>query len=236
MIRIALVEDETIEQERVKGFINDFEEKYKVKILLNIFDNGSKFLFDFEYSKYDIILMDIELGKNENGIEISKKIREIDEDVFLVFMTSLIQYAIDGYKVNAIDYLVKPYSFEDFSTRLYGIVDKVKNSHSEKVLIQTNGAKIVIAVKDIVYVEVSNHQLIFHTTSRGNIQTYGSLKDAYNELGKHNFSMCNSYLLVNLDYVENIDGYNVKVNGIDLLISHPKRKNFLKELNLFLGK
>lgn len=82
---------------------------------------------------------------------------------------------------------------------------------------------------------MANHQIIYHT-SKGDFKTYGVLKDLEKDLKSFNFSLCNSCFLVNLEYVERIDGYNVIVNNTKLLISHPKRKNFLKELSLYLGQ
>ena len=235
MIKIALVEDEVLEQSKINSLLKNLEEKIEDKIYLSVFGDGSKFLFNFEYGKFDIILMDIELGKDENGIKISQKIREIDKDVFIIFISNLVQYAIEGYTVNAIDYLVKPYSEADFENRLISVIKKVNNLHFEKVLLSTNGSKIIVLIKDIIYIEVSSHKLIYHTTNNGDITVYGSLKDISNDLEKHSFSMCNSCFLVNLNYVEKIDGYTVIVKGKELLISHPKRKKFLQDLNIFLG-
>lgn len=235
MIKIAIVEDDINEQEKIQGFLKKLEEELNQKIFIKVFSNGEKFLFDFSYGLYDLVLMDIELSSTINGVETSKELRKIDNDVSLIFITSLVQYAIEGYKVNAIDYIVKPVDYDNFNKHVGHVIENLGNRNSDKIIITSDGSKIVQLIKDIYYVEVINHQLVFHT-SKGEIKSYGSLKDIKEILLTHGFSLCNSCFLVNLDYVEKIEGYNVFVKGDELLISHPKRKTFLKELNLHLGK
>jgi len=235
MIKVAIVEDDLKDQEKARQFFEQLSQEINEKFVLSFFDNGDKFFFDFHYGLYNIILMDIELSSDQNGMEVSKKLREIDKDVILVFTTNLVQYAIEGYKVNAFNYIVKPYSYYDFCNQMKAIVDYIKSKESQKILIQTDGVKIVVQIKDIYYVEINSHQMIYHT-AKGDFQTYGSLKTTEKELKDYNFVLCNSCFLVNLDYVECINGYNVIVHGHELLISHPKKKEFLKALNEFLGK
>lgn len=75
--------------------------------------------------------MDIELGTNHlNGMEVSKKLREIDNDVLLIFVTNMAQFAIEGYSVDALDFVVKPILYEPF---------KMKMEKTFKVLLQEKG-------------------------------------------------------------------------------------------------
>lgn len=235
MIKIAIVEDEKTDQEKLSTYFKQLEEETGYVYSLSFFSNGDQFLFDFRYGLYDLILMDIELSSKDNGITISEKLRQIDTDVLLVFMTNLAQYAIEGYKVNAIDYIVKPISYFDFKSRLSSISEDINNRRKEKVLLQTDGKKIVVLVSDIYYIETISHALIYHTKN-GNYKTYDTLRNVQADLEKSNFSMCNSCFLVNLEYVKSVDGFTVNVNGEDLAISHPRKKQFMKELSLYLGK
>lgn len=235
MIKVAIVEDDINEQNRILSYLSKLEAELDNKIMAQVFSNGEKFLFEFAYGTYDLVFMDIELSSKINGVETSKELRKIDDQVTLIFITSLAQYAIDGYKVNASDYIIKPVDYENFNKHVGHVIERLINKNSDKIIITSDGTKVVQLIKDIYYVEVSNHQLIFHT-SKGEIKSYGSLKEIKETLFNHGFSLCNSCFLVNLDYVERIDKYNVYVKGDELLISHPKRKTFLKELNLHLGK
>jgi DNA-binding LytR/AlgR family response regulator len=233
--KVALIENEKEEQEKMKQMFSTFSEEHDAKFVLSTFANGHEFLFDFKFGDYDIILMDIDLGDDFDGIKISEELRKIDEEVSLVFVTNLAQYALEGYKYNAYDYIVKPVSYASFAFRLQRVITHIGTKKVEKIIIPSSGTKVVVSIKDIIYVEVSNHMLIYHTL-KGDFTTRGTLRDIEKELAKYSFSLCNACYLVNLYYVERIDGYDVTVKGGKLLMSHPKKKTFLKDLSLYLGE
>lgn len=191
MIKVAIVEDEMKEREKLRSYFEKLEKEIGTLYLLSFFSDGDKFLFDFHYGMYDLVLMDIELSGKDNGITVSEKLRKIDTDVILVFMTNLAQYAIEGYKVNAVDYIVKPISYFDFKARISSLSNDINSKHKEKVLIQTDGKKIVVLINDIYYIETVSHSLIYHTKT-GEYKAYGALKTVQTELENFHFSMCNS--------------------------------------------
>ncbi len=234
MINIAVVEDEKVEQDRLKDFFLVLEKRIDEKINVSYFNNGNEFLFNFEPIKFDLVLMDIELNSDKNGLEISYEMRKKDEDVILVFMTNLAQYAIEGYKVNAFDYIIKPILEFDFINRIENAIKHIKSKKRTKILLSISGKKIVLELKNIYYIEVLNHNLFYHTNV-GVLETRGSLKALAEELKNDGFSLCNTCYLVNLRYVENISGFTVKVKGEELLISHPKKKSFVNDFTKYLG-
>ncbi len=234
-MKVAIIEDEKREQEVLRAYFSRLEDVDGVITNLKFFDTGDDFLDEFEFGKFDLILMDIDLNSRINGIETSQRLRKIDDQVILIFMTNLAQYAIEGYKVKAFDYIVKPISYFDFSQRMKIIYQHVQERVVQKIIIPNSDAKMVVNIKDIYYVEVNNHSLIYHTAN-GNIFSSGTLKQALNELGKYHFAQCNNCYLVNLAYVMEVNGYEVMVKGENLLISHPRKKAFLQELSRYLGQ
>ncbi len=234
-MKVAIIEDEKREQEVLRAYFSRLEDVDGVITNLKFFDTGDDFLDEFEFGKFDLILMDIDLNSRINGIETSQRLRKIDDQVILIFMTNLAQYAIEGYKVKAFDYIVKPISYFDFSQRMKIIYQHVQERVVQKIIIPNSDAKMVVNIKDIYYVEVNNHSLIYHTAN-GNISSSGTLKQALNELGKYHFAQCNNCYLVNLAYVMEVNGYEVMVKGENLLISHPRKKAFLQELSRYLGQ
>lgn len=234
-MKVAIIEDEKREQEVLRAYFSRLEDVDGVITNLRFFDTGDDFLDEFEFGKFDLILMDIDLNSRINGIETSQRLRKIDDQVILIFMTNLAQYAIEGYKVKAFDYIVKPISYFDFSQRMKIIYQHVQERVVQKIIIPNSDAKMVVNIKDIYYVEVNNHSLIYHTAN-GNIISSGTLKQALNELGKYHFAQCNNCYLVNLAYVMEVNGYEVMVKGENLLISHPRKKTFLQELSRYLGQ
>jgi DNA-binding LytR/AlgR family response regulator len=233
MINTAVIEDNGADQKTIKGFFEQYIKEKKADLSLSIFADAESFLEKFSADKYDLILMDINLT-GMNGLEAAARLRAIDQNVVLVFMTNLAQYAIDGYKFNAFDYMVKPISYWDFSERLFKALQHVGNRKKTKVLIFENGKKVIMPLARIYYVEVCDHLLVYHTKD-GCFRAYGALKELTKELNGSGFALCNSCFLVNLAYVTTVEGFNVNVGGDNLLISHPKRKIFLQELNEYLG-
>ena len=223
---------------REQGYVNysldplENQEKYDQILIPNLSITET---ISFLESRYGLYKFGASVYGDFDGIKISEELRKIDEEVSLVFVTNLAQYALEGYKYNAYDYIVKPVSYASFAFRLQRIIVHIGTKKVERIIIPSSGTKVVVSIKDIIYIEVSNHMLIYHTL-KGDFTTRGTLRDIEKELAKYSFSLCNACYLVNLYYVERIDGYDVTVKGGKLLMSHPKKKTFLKDLSLYLGE
>lgn len=233
MINIAIVEDEKKYQELLISYFDNFTENKGEKFHIVCFDNPVDFLTGYK-SNYDIVLMDIELP-DFNGIEASRKLRRLDNSVTLIFVTNMAQFAVIGYEVNAYDYIVKPVSYYDFALKLERAIAKIKGENTVKINIPVDDAVMCVTTADLKYIEVIGHSLIFHTLN-GDYSATGRLKAYEQKLASCGFARCNNCYLVNLRYVTAIKGFTVTVDGEELLISHPKRKDFRRALNEYLGE
>lgn len=122
MIKIAIVEDEEKYQIQLEDCLNKFFIEKNIDFEYKVFKNGLDFVESFQ-SNYDVIFFDIELPIM-NGMEASKKIRNIDHNVEIIFVTRLNNYAIDGYLVNAFDYVLKPINYTSFALKLDRLIKK----------------------------------------------------------------------------------------------------------------
>lgn len=231
MIRIAIVEDELDSQKAIEENITKFFKLHSVTIQVSKFSDAESFLTSFN-KQYDLILMDINLP-GKHGMEATFDIRKVDRDVLVIFITSLAQYAIKGYEVNAFDFVVKPVSYYNLALKLERVLDCLKQNYSNELVIKNKTSMRKIKVSDIKYIEVRNHSLIYHTT-QGVYSSSGSLKKIQAYLKDLSFSLCNQCYLVNLKYVLEIKDYMVNVDGEYLQISHPKHKEFIHALNQYL--
>lgn len=232
-MNIAIIEDEIKTQKLLKSYFADFTRKKGEEFQISCFDNPITFLANYK-ANYDIVLMDIELP-HMNGMDASHKLREMDKTVTLIFVTNMAQFAVEGYSVNAFDYIVKPISSDDFSLKLERAILRIKSNIDPKIKILVNYAVKLVSISQIKYVEVIGHKLVYHTLDGENYPTTGTLKDVEAKLHLKGFAKCNSCYLVNLRHVSEVDGQTVTVGGEVLQISYPKRKDFMRALNNFLG-
>ena len=232
MIKIAVVEDELEMSNILVKFINKFFEENELDVKVTVFNNALKFLDAYNFN-FDLIFMDINMPSLD-GINASKKLREIDSEVMLIFVTSLAQYAIKGYEVNAFDFIVKPISYYNFALKLTRAIDNLSKDDTKIIVINSKTSIKKIKVRKICYIEVIEHKLIFHTTE-GDFVSYGTLKTYQELLKDDHFCLCNQCYFVNLKYVTEVKDNIVIVNNHELQISRPKRKDFIQNLNLFLS-
>ncbi len=232
MIKIAIVEDEKIEQERLLNSLCKFKEEYAdFNYSVTVFNDGVQFLSSFK-AEYDLIFLDISMP-HINGMDVAAKIRERDENVLIVFITNLQQYALKGYQVDAMDFAVKPLKYSRFASIMRRVAKKVTNS-KKNICIGAGGNIKRILVSGILYVEVMAHELTYHTVS-GDFSVRSSMKDAEKQLIGEGFYRCNNCYLVNLLYVKAVESDEVIVGDSRLKIALRRKSEFLRALAAYKG-
>ena len=169
-----------------------------------------------------------------DGMEAVRRIRQKDENVIVIFVTNMAQYAVKGYEVNALDFILKPVRYESFVMKMDRAISKCKTTQSNEIWITERNNKRRLRVPDIKYVEVAHHCCIYHTID-GDYTTYDQLYNVCEMLKAEPFALCNRCFLVNLKYVTAIEEMSVTVAGERLQISRNKKKGFLQSLNEYLG-
>jgi len=233
MLKVAVVENDKSDADILISYLKRYEKERSSPFDVVSFCDAVSFLEEYR-PVYDIVFMDIDMPYL-NGMNAAFKLREVDAEVALMFVTNLQQYAVKGYEVRALDYILKPVNYYDFSMKIEAAIKYVNSrTDKEKISINLGRGILRLAVKDIAYIEVYGHKLIYHTAEK-NYEGAGPLKNIESDGALKNFIKCNSCYFVNPDYVEKVDGYTVYVGGDALAISHPRRTEFLKALNCYLG-
>lgn len=226
---IAVVEDIDSEAELLISCLDRYFKENKQEYEIKRFYNGKEFLDNYDF-KLNIVFIDINMPKM-NGLETTKLVREKDSDISIVFVTSLAQYALFGYEVSALDYILKPIEYATFSVKLNRILSKLKSKEKPTYILNSPGNLVSLKLDEIYYVEVRGHYCYF-ITKRGEFVKHCSLGSIINEdFFKGSFALCNKCYFVNLGLVKSVKGYDLTVGEHLLLISRPRKNAFLKELS-----
>ena len=229
VFRLAILEDEKQDSDLLQTHIHHFftENCPNDSFQVTVFDNAGVFIEQYR-PDYDLIFLDIQMP-GLNGMEAATALRKKDSSVLLVFVTNMAQYAVQGYEVDALDFVVKPVNYKDFSYKMNRVVKAVKNHRRNLLSIEIPGGIQRVCVQDILYVEVEQHTVIYHTTD-GEYRVRGTMKNVEQNLQKWHFLRCNNCYLINPRHMEWVRGYELKIGEDVLQISHPRKKKFLEEL------
>ena len=161
MYRIAVVDDQPEERGRLEEYLRRFASERKLTITVDPFEGGESFLAAFDHN-YDIVLLDIEM-QGIDGMETARRLRERDEKVCLLFVTYLANFAVQGYSVHALDFLVKPVSFENFDMKMERAIIAAERNKKKEIFLPTAEGNRRVRIDELCYVEVMNHTLLYHT-------------------------------------------------------------------------
>lgn len=232
MLQIAVVDDEKEAALTLKGYIEKYFEEKEEQYHVTIYANGLNFLDDFT-GKFDIIFMDIEMP-HLNGIETARKMRKIDASVVLVFVTNMAQYAIRGYEVNAIEFMVKPVGYYNFADKMEKALTFVQRNTERSMVLHNQDEIARVRISDIYYLEKDRNYIVFHTKS-GLFRERGTMAEMEEQLVGSGFSKCIAGCLVNLRHVTKMSKDEVWIQETCLPISRQQKKVFVTEFAEFYG-
>lgn len=232
MYHIAIVEDEAEFATQLQEFIKEYQKENNVAIKVSVFTDGAEILENYE-PLYDIILLDIEMPK-VNGMDAAEQIRKMDADVVLMFITNMATYAIRGYEVGALDFVMKPINYYTFSMKFTRAIKRAKQKEERQILLNLSDGVKKLSIQQIYYVEVQNRMLYYHTME-GVYTMRGTMASVEQMLVAYPFVKCNHWYMVNLMHVSEVRKNTAIVGGHELEISRRNRTAFLKALTDYVG-
>ena len=239
MINVAVVDDDNNYRKLLVQYLHKYESEFGCRMAITEFRDGSDLttdIFGKTDLEYDIVLLDVEM-KFMDGMETAKHIRQQDSKVVIVFITNAPQYAISGYEVDALDYVLKPINYFAFSQTINRAVGRIASRQHKYISLVGKGYAYKVDLFDLIYIEVEGHDLVFHMSRTDT--TYrisASMKKIEKELDSNMFFRCSQGFMVNLEYVDEIGESDAVVAGARVPVSRAQRRQFIDALNNYMSE
>ena len=231
MLWIAIVDDDINDSSPLNEHVETYCKKNGLAATIRVFRDGLDFIRATEH--FDIVFMDIRMEKLD-GLDAAHLMRKINKDACLIFVTNMAQFAIKGYEVDALDFIIKPASMASITYVLDKAMKRLRESSNITFSLKTSEGTASISSNDIAYVEVFDHNLVYHTT-KGDYTVRGRLSDVSGKLDPTRFVLCNRSFVVNLRYVTNVGSDSLTIGDTRISISKSHRKELMQRFSSFLG-
>lgn len=233
MMHIAIVEDERDSQRLLNDDLRRYEKENGETFKISIFSDGMEIVKNYK-PIFDIILLDIQMD-HLDGFNTAMRIRALDTNVIMIFITNMAQYAIKGYKVDALSYLLKPVPYFALSQELKRSLERVRKREKNYLIIPVEHGFFRLDVSQILFMESERNNVRVHIKD-AEYSMAGTIKGMESKLVNQHFFRCNSGYLVNLAHVTGVHDNYALVETYKLQISRPKKKAFLAALTDYLGR
>ena len=227
MLTIAVVEDEEKYKKELDAFLCRFSEETGSQLKVAHFSDGDEIAQEYA-GGMDIILMDI-LMRFMDGMTAARRIRERDGAVVIIFITNRVDYAVQGYQVDALDYILKPLNYYALKESLLRAAERLSASRGKKITLQSASGFLVLETDRITYVESIGHNLIYHTKKNEHMVRQ-NMSEAEKLLGGEQFCRIHKGYLVNLMHVTSVQGNDCIVDGQRLPVGRTRKNELMRLL------
>ena len=202
---------------------NNFEAKIVCKS-----DNAEEISNYISSNKVDVVMLDINLKSNKTGIELAKEIRKINKNIYIIFTTGHLEYAMLAYKVKTFDYLAKPINYDRLEETIIRLFDDVTST--PKRYLKIDNKNTLVDESEIQYIKRDGMKLVFHTDSR-DYDTYSSFNKLQDKLPK-NYIRCHKSCIANINQIKDVEPVSgtITFKSGDTCGIGPKYKSDLMEV------
>ena len=232
MLKIVIVEDEKQSAELLQRLLKKYCEEKKITLEYEVYDNAVNFLDDNK-ADYDILLLDIQMP-HMNGMELAQKLRKQNDNCIIIFVTNMAQYAIKGYEVDALGFMLKPVNYTNFAMVFERALNKI-GAKGQSVTLSGEDGYVKVEIVNIVYVTSEKHYCYNHLSDGRDIRVRQSLNDVEEKFIEYGFVRCDRSALINLAYITKVDGNCVWVGKDCFTISRARKGDFMSRYAVWLG-
>ena len=238
MINVAICDDEKYDREQLENVITKYFTHHQIKYHLDLFVSGEEFCsLGHNMAKYDVVFLDISMG-GINGMEVAYKIRAVKSNTYIVFVTGFINYIFEGYKVDAIRYIMKDKLAVSVVECLDAIISKM-NTNRNKIEILFIEGKRQLYIDQIFYIESQKHKLFFEIfdIESGTYNMYEKLDNLEQKYKEYGFLRIHKSYLVNMKYITKIVSYKaILISGLEIPIPKQRYQAVKEAFALYKGE
>ena len=232
MINIGICEDELHYRVNIKDMLGDILSTYSINYKIYEFSSGEELLSNYP-KDLDILIMYIQM-KIINGMDTARKIREFDQNLEIIFMTSFSEFMQEGYEVKAYRYILKPISERKISRNILPCINEIMKKKNNYLTINVKNYVDRIKIDSIVYIETDRPNILIYTNDN-KYTTKMSISKIDKILREHGFFRCHNSYIVNLKLVESMNSNTLKIGEKYIPISKYRVKELKLALTNILG-
>ncbi|WP_373750108.1 LytR/AlgR family response regulator transcription factor [Jeotgalibaca porci] len=227
MYRVAICENELVQAQFLQKILEEYAQKQEIRFKSEVFESAEVFLFQYAEEKaVDLILLDIQMAEMD-GLTMAEKLRAVQDQVKIIFITGLTEHIGDGYRVAASDYLIKPIKKE----QLFNVLDRVLKTLPDAIptiILPTADEQVKITIDSIICAEIVDRELTITTTS-GTYKTRLTMKQLNKELNDPAFIVPDRSWLIHCGHIERVRKTAVIMdNGMSIPVSRRNQKTVMQ--------
>lgn len=233
LMHIAICDDERSFIVALERMIKRYTDETDQEIKITTYYDGADLIENYD-TTIDLIFLDIKMTQ-VNGLKAAEHIRKADSKVGIIFLTTLSQYGLEGYKYQAVNYIIKPIKYARLKIELDKWLERYGHELSPSLLVANDTGKYKVFLNTLCYIETHKRKVLLHTKT-DEISCYKSMRQMEQEMGQQGFVRCHTSFMVNLYFVKGVENLEIElVNGKKIPISQPRRKEFMERLAEYWG-
>ena len=229
MLNFALCDDNFCAIDKLTKMLNSIIISHNLQGQITFSTSNPNELLNYiKNNPTHVLLLDIDLKSSTSGLQLAEKIREIDKNIYIIFVTGHLEFGLVAYKYKTFDFLQKPLTKERLEETILRLYSDIFGSRSTYIRLDNN--KTVIKENSIRFIRKNGMKVIFHTDTR-DYETYSSFSKISDML-PYNFVRCHKSYIVNMTKITDIDIANNSINFTknDKCYIGPKYKNYFMEV------
>lgn len=233
-MNVAVCDDDAGTRRQMQGYLEQYEKEQGTELALYFYDSGEAFLEAYPM-KIDILFLDIRMYQ-VSGMDIARHIRDMDEELCIIFISNMTQYALEGYRVHAFDFIVKPFDYPFFKKVFSLACRRIDRRKNETIHVKNDSGLFSLQVSRIIYAETLDHKLLLHTDQKA-VVCYISMGQLEKKLAESNFFRCHQSFLINLAWMEELGKDSVRMRGGDVVpVSRHRRRELVQAMTKYAGE